>query len=35
MEIDEVAENSRLGCQIFIREGMESITARIASISNF
>lgn len=35
MEIDEVAQNSRLGCQIIIREGMESITARIASISNF
>ena len=31
MEIDDLAStNSRLGCQITIQEGMESITARIA-----
>ena len=35
MEIDELAPNSRLGCQTVICEGMESITARIVSISNF
>ena len=36
MEIDELAPpNSRLGCQITIDEGMESITARIANLSNF
>ena len=36
MEIDELAPpNSRLGCQITIEEGMESITARIANLSNF
>ena len=36
MEIDELAPpNSRLGCQITIQEGMESITARIANLSNF
>ncbi len=35
MEIDDLAPNSRLGCQIVIREGIESITARIVSISNF
>ena len=36
MEIDELAPtNSRLGCQITIQEGMESITARIANLSSF
>ena len=34
MEIDEVAPNSRLGCQIVISEGIESITVRIDSISS-
>ena len=34
MEIDEVAANSRLGCQIVISEGIESITVRIDSISS-
>ena len=31
MEIDDLATtNSRLGCQVTIKEGMELITARIA-----
>jgi len=35
IEFDELAPNSRLGCQIVISEGIESITARIVSINNF
>ena len=34
MEIDEVASNSRLGCQIEINEKIESITVRIESIQS-
>jgi len=35
IEFDELAPNSRLGCQIVISEGIESITARIVSINNY